>query len=598
MDSILALALLAAGWSPQPDPPPPTAEPARQAAAPVVEIESPATLGARYGLGVDLLLESLDELDLVGGGRTSFRLGDDFREGQELPIDPDHGLRWEQTVLGLQVPVALGGGGRVGWSLVLEGAGVDGRLELDEPQPDEPDAPTRTSLEGRGTRFGVGLQATANPCRACRWTWSGGYRYRTLRGFDLEQEATARPPFGSLLDEDGELQRDDHELTARLGYALAGGRLTPWLGVRGHRSETSVDHVQTFRRDDFPDEGRELRLEIESERVGALVGADFRLARGVVGRVEGTFGDGESVLLKVVAFPGGRGGDRDDPRPDDPRADDPRAEELPPVDPPPPTVESPEEVAEQRRRADRLADDVAPRVDALRQRFRERVEQIERATGPGRPLDRTAVSALVAEVEAELRRILAAPELQPVLAVFVDLVERSRQASGEVQAGQPAAGLRPPQPGPRGAYRLAAWSPAPQPPSRPAPADPSRTVLAEIGDFLDRLFELTDQRRLTRPLCVRSLPQPGARVALSAALPGSRVIEQTTEGKLNVVYRGLYAYQATLRGRTIACPPDSDPAACSFVDLWTREELVVVCDFSRGVERCLQQPGDPATCGR
>jgi hypothetical protein len=124
-------------------------------------------------------------------------------------------------------------------------------------------------------------------------------------------------------------------------------------------------------------------------------------------------------------------------------------------------------------------------------------------------------------------------------------------------------------------------------------------VLAEIGGFLDRLFELTDERRLTQPLCVRSVPEPRARVALSAALPGSRVIEQTTEGRLNVVYRGLYAYRATLRGRSpIACTADSDPADCAFVDLWTSDDPFVVCDFSPGVERCLQQPGDPETCGR
>lgn len=624
MNSILALALFTAGWAPQPTSPPPTAEPARQAAASALEIESPGALGARYGIGVDVLFESLDELDLVSGGRSfSFRGpagGGGFDE--DVPIDPDSGLRWEQTTVGLQVPISLpplslGRGGRVDWSLVLEAAGVDGELELEEPRDvarfldripsqvfdDIGEGPRRTNLQGRGTRFGVGFQATVNPCRACSWTWSGGYRYRTLQGFDLEQEAAPHPSFRSLLEEDGELQRDDHELTARLGYALAGGRLTPWLGVRGQRSETTVDHAQTFIREnsDFPDEREELRLEVESERVSALVGADFRLARGVVGRVEGTFGDGESVLLKVVTFPRLRGAPSDvDPPPT--RVETPQeialADDVAPrVDPPPPTVETPQEIADQRRRADELADDVAPRVDALRQRFRERVRQLERAAGPGRPLDRRAVRALVGEVEAELRSILAAPELQPALAAFVEVAERSRRTLGERQAAGAGVGR---QGGPQslGGYRLAAYSPAPQPPE-PARSDPSPGVLAEIGGFLDRLFELTDERRLTQPLCVRSVPEPRARVALSAALPGSRVVEQTTEGRLNVVYRGLYAYRATLRDRSpIACTADSDPDDCAFVDLWTSDDPFVVCDFSPGVERCLQQPGDPETCGR
>lgn len=618
MNPILTLALLVAGWTPPPADPPATAAPARETSAQALEIESPGSRGARYGIGVDLSFERIDDLELVRGQRTFSFLGPeggrDFE--REAPIDPDHGLRWEQTTLGLQVPVALpslalGGGGRVDWSLVLEGAGVDGSFELDEARnaDDEREGPGRTTLEGRGNRFGVGFQATVSPCRACRWTWSGGYRYRTVRGLDLEEEGVAEASFAPFLaplldelaptlDEDGELQRDDHELTARLGYALAGGRLTPWLGVRGQRSETTVDHVQTFRfgRSDFTEE-RTLRLETEAERVAALVGADFRLARSVVGRIEGTFGDGESVLLKLVSFPGGRA-----PRPPvDPPHRDPSPVDWPLADPPfadppPPRIETPEEIAEQRRRADQLAEDVAPRVDALRQRFHERVQRLERAAGPGRALDREAVRALVAYVEAELRAILDAPELQPVLAVAVELAERSRRTLGERQAA--AAGGRPARPHDAGPYRLAAYSPAPQPPPESAQADPSRGVLAEIGNFLDRLFERTDERRLTQPLCVRSVPAAGARVALSAALPGSRVTEQTTEGKLNVVYRGLYAYQATLRDHTIACPADSDPAECAFVDLWTSDDPFLVCDFSRGIERCLQQPGDPATCGR
>lgn len=609
MGTTAALALLAVGWMQPATAPPPSAEPAPEPEAPSLEIESPGALGAGYGIGVDLSFEALDQLDLVGGGRAvSFGSPDGERESEhEVPVDAE-GLRWKQTTVGLQVPVALpplssGGGARIDWSLLFEAAGVDGTLELDErPGGDVVrERPSSTDLAGRGSRFGVGFQATASLCSGCRWAWSGGYRYRTLRGFDLEQEIDC-PSGADPAEEDGELQTDDHELTARVGYSL--GRVTPWLGVRGRRTESAVDHVVTFRDVQGLERFDRLRLEIESEQVSAVVGADVRLAHGVVGRVEGTFGDGgDSVLLKVVTFPRPRG-DREargDRRP----GGTGQASPLPPAGPSDATAGTPEEIADQRRRAEELADTIAPRVDELRRRFVEEKNRLEREAGRDRPLPLAGVLALLDELEEGLRDALGARELLPTLAWFLDLLERARtdlttdagEVSSRFSAGAPPSGL---------AFASRPARQDPPSPNPPASRSRARGWLATILDELRLLETRADTRRLTQDLCVRSEPRPNAKVILwprvfekPNELADADTFEQETEGRLHVFYRGLYAYSATLGGhQPIGCPAADPAARCAPVNLWKNDGPLLVCNFDPDIGHCVLQAGDVASCGR
>jgi hypothetical protein len=267
---------------------------------------------------------------------------------------------------------------------------------------------------------------------------------------------------------------------------------------------------------------------------------------------------------------------------------------------PPPRVESPRQIERQERRAGRLAERIAPRVAAVASRFQTGVERLEREAGPGRSLDAAGVDALVATTRRELDDILSRPALRPVFAYFARLVERWP----EPVAGRPGDSIA--ARGPRSAaaaergYGLAAWPPPPPPPQPPVgtPDDrSSRGFLAAIGDYLQTLVTRSDSRLLTQPICVRSVPNAGALVALSAAVEGARVIEQTTEGRLAVVYRGLYAYRARLGDRLVACPTASEPDDCAFVDLWLDDRPFLVCDFRDGVERCLLADGDVAACG-
>lgn len=595
----LLLAALLDTTPPAPPPEPVTAPPISwQQDAGAWQVESPGALGVRYGIGLDYLFDRTDDLELVGG-QTIVDFG---QRPIERPLDPDESLDldWEQTVIGVQVPVALSTG-RIVTTLVVEAATVDGSFELHDPRNDEPDdvffrnvendPRSRTTLEGRGNRFGLGFEAAGSLCGACRWSWSGGYRFRALRGLDLDQDPGSRGnAFNPLVEQDGELESDDHELTARLGVRLAGGRFTPWLGVRGSRSESDLEHTRSRVIDGVVFEDA-LRLETEAERIGTLVGADFRLGRSLVGRVEGTFGDGgETVLVKVVSFPGLWG--RDDPP--GPYRPEPRPRPQPTADEEPSRRDAPEEVERQDRRADQLADELAPRARELRQRFHERAGELLRDAGPRGALPAGAVRALLDDVERELRQILDTRELRPALAWFVDFAERSRRELAEPPT---VSHRRGPSPRSTGSYRLAAFSPAPQPKEDRGPADPDRGILTAIGRFLDTLTARADSRQLAQPLCVRSRPSAGAKVRLSAALPGSEGKTRLTEGTWDVFYRGLYAYQASLGGRSIACPADRDPAECDFLDFWDDNGPFVLCDFRDGVEVCVIDEGNGDTCG-
>jgi hypothetical protein len=270
-----------------------------------------------------------------------------------------------------------------------------------------------------------------------------------------------------------------------------------------------------------------------------------------------------------------------------------------------PHPERPQPVRLRRQRAAELADSIAPRVDALRRDFAHRVQGLDERAGPGRPLPTPAVLALLDELENELRDALAATELLPVLAWFLDLLDQARTdltgsppsaVEARLAAGPPAPGglvfavLPIPQESPRD-------PPAPSPGSAP-------DWLARIGGELDRLFTRADTRQLTQDLCVRSLPRPSALVALwpwalsrQGRTPDVDIFERETNNPLSVFYRGLYAYRAMLEGEsTLDCTADG--TTCARVDLWKDNGPFLVCNFRPSTGRCLLGRGDLARCRR
>lgn len=560
-------------------------------AVPPWSVESPDSLGARFGLGFDLLLDRLDDLEAAAGRQTvTVRGPEGGEETTVVPFDPrlddrKHGRDWEERSVGVQVPIALprlplGRGLSIEPSLVLEAAAVDGRFTVADLVEGRPDR----RLDGTGARWGAGVQALGGLCRGCRWFWGAGYRFRILRGLDLDGDA---PPGADAPEaaQRTEFDRESHDLTARLGARLAGGRAAAFVGVRSRRSDLVLDDETTLPSPQRREETTvATRLELEGEDTAAIAGVDFRLGRRGVARVEASFGgDGESVLLKLVHGIS--------PRPHGPEA--PQAPEAP----------TPSEVEERRRRAVELADAIAPDVRELKRRFEREADRLEREAGPDRPLPAADVLRLLDDLERGLRETLDARELLPTLAWFLDLLARARidlTAEGGVVGSRPSAGAPP-----RGLAFAAL--PARQ---DPRPAEPSGTPargwLATIVSALDLLGRRADTRQLTQDLCVRSEPRPGAKVLLwprafaaPDALSDVDTFVKETEGRLDVFYRGLYAYEATLRGHpAIGCPAEDAATRCAPIDLWKGDGPFLVCNFDPDIGHCELRSGDLARCGR
>lgn len=538
-------------------------------------VESPGPLGARFGLGVDLLLDGVDEAEVVAGRQTVRLIGEDGSPRTDVvPLDPGlvnrkHRQDWEERSFGFQVPVALPpfrlpGALQVEPSLVFEAAAVDGRLtfvDLVEGTPDR-------TLNGSGARWGVGVEALGELCRGCRWFWSAGYRYRSLGGLEVDGPAPADAA-GLVTTERTEIDHDAHHLTARLGALVAGGRATAYLGVRRRQSDLVVEDETTLR---FPQTRPDetvvaTRLDLEADDTAALAGTDFRLGGGFVGRVEATFGgEGESVLVKVVRAHHGFGSPEERPR----------------------VVEA------RRRRAERLADSIAPAVGELRREFARRVQEIVDRAGPGQPLPAPPVLALLDWLEGELRRILAAPELLPVLSWFLELLERAR---ADPPTGSPLPSRRvagpPAARGP--VFALLSIRQGPRRADAPPPISPRGwpASLLEVLVDLDRLFERADRRQLTKKLCITSEPLH-ARIKLwpnalrEAEAEQSRTlrfshVRSTKRPSLSEFYRGYYAYRAVHDDdrREFVCPSDDPSAMCSPVNLWRDEGSTLTCDFDQ-----------------
>lgn len=558
---LLTTALPAAGQRPDP------------AAAPW-GVEAPGSLGARFGLGVDLLLDRLDDLEATAGRQTvTFRGPGGGEETTVVPFDPrlddrKHGRDWEERSVGFQVPIALpplrfGRGLSIEPSLVIEAAAVDGRFTVDDLVEGRPDR----HLDGTGARWGAGVQALGGLCRDCRWFWGAGYRFRSLGGLEVDGPAPADAA-GLAVTERTEIDHDAHHLTARLGALVASGRATVYVGVRRRQSDLVVEDETTLRfLQARPDETVvATRLDLEADDTTALAGTDFRLGGAYVARVEATFGgEGEGVLLKVV-----------------------RAHHWQRSSEPADVVE------ERRRRAAELARQIVPGVRRVLEMLEDGRRRLERQRGSQPAWDSTELRRLLETAATELDAVLDEPELEPLQAWFhLFFTEAGTKLEGAAASGAPAVGSLP------SAHRGLAFA-ALQPPER---VDPN---LARQRDILDsaiaqvsRLLGLAGDDELKIDLIARSCPRQDARINLSTPFRSLRQPHNVnTIGRLEVVFRGLYTYEATLEDRpTVACDLQGHLAKkCKLVDLWIYEGPYLICDFRKGREECTLARTPPRRC--
>ena len=287
--------------------------------------ESPGTSGARFGLGVDYLFDDLDSLLNAASTQTVTLIDPQGgRSTQVIPGDPGLNNRksdYEVEVesWGIQAPIALprlrfGRRMTLFPSLVAEVTTTEVTFDF----RDRTVAGDSTSISGRGVSWGLGLEGVAAFGRGGEWFVVGGYRFRSLPDIDLERTpalgdlGTGGQP-GHLLTfvrDEVAFSQDTHLVSLRLGCAFAGGRVNPWVGVRGRWTDVEVDDELSFVSvlDDLDGDGTpDLRTDLltqsrfESDSALAVAGVDARLGESLVGRAEVGYGDGDvGALLKVV----------------------------------------------------------------------------------------------------------------------------------------------------------------------------------------------------------------------------------------------------------------------------------------------------------
>jgi len=276
--------------------------------------ESPGAGGAGFSLGLDFHFDDLDSL-LNTSASTTVTLFDGAggRFTQVIPGDPGlnnrkFDYRFKRRSWGAQGPIALppvtlGGGMTLLPSLVVEAATTEVTFDFrDRTQPE-----LSTSITGRGTALGVGLEGVALDSER-RWFLGAGYRFRTLPDFELERS----PPVDPLLDvvhDEVRLRQETHLATLRVGRVSANGRFAPYLGGRGRWTELEIDDELGFVSPLGPRTDLRSRFRFESDSALAVAGVDARLGGPFAGRVEVTYGDGDvATLLKVVYLLGGESG--------------------------------------------------------------------------------------------------------------------------------------------------------------------------------------------------------------------------------------------------------------------------------------------------
>lgn len=480
----------------------------------------------QIGFGFDLFLASADDLETTALETVTFLCDGAGNCGPGvIPSDPEllnrkFGFELEETVPGLQVPLGLpplrlGGGRSLRSALVLEVASSDLRLDF----RDRTRSGDSTALEGRGTRFGLGLEAAAPLCDGCRFFAAAGYRYRRLPGREVDRRGEVAPGF-PVLDDRVVLEQEQHLASARLGYAA--GRFAPYLGVRARRGEIEIEDELRFTGPDGSETALTTRTTLESDAVDGVAGLDVRIGPRLLGRIEAALGEGaEGALLKLVVRLG------------------PGAPDL---DPPPEKV----------RRAEEIRAAVTPRLRPIEAGFDTGRAALREVVGPaGTPAYLVAdVVALLDRTEDALLAALEPEELAPLRAWVSDRFDRIRD---ELASAAVTAAGSPGTPGPRlaggghGASRVLPAAKRPGSGEQVASASTVVGLLESVRGVVEqvrRLFE-TGRGLTVGPVCIVTDPK-GAMFTMFPPryrqTSSSHQIHETN-APVSLIYRGLYAYE-------------------------------------------------------
>ena len=257
------------------------------------------------------------------------------------------------------------------------------------------------------------------------------------------------------------------------------------------------------------------------------------------------------------------------------------------------------------RRAWKLAREVYRRIRPVHVRFLERRAELRprRSSSPTEPLFRTKqIEGLIARTEKDTLNALDGRELAA-------LRDQTHQTFGEARQMLTSAG--PPRSG-HPAAPAAFFSSTPALPpltlaaaaeARSVPKEETNRALALIDAFLARLTQRAGANDLTIELCFESEPRSEALILFrpqSKRRDAPREVH--TDRCLVAIYRGLYWYQLSRRGkRTFTCPDPENP--CAQLNTWDDESPVLHCKLEAGVGPnaigdCLRLPEGRFGCAR
>jgi hypothetical protein len=492
--------------------------------------ESPGTSGARFGLGVDYLFEDVDSLLNTSFTETVTLRGPQAGgPPQVIPGDPalnnrkfDYGF--EVRSWGVQAPIALrrlrlGGGATLYPSLVLEVATTEATFDFhDRSEPGD-----STSVSGRGVSWAAGLEGVAALGRGGRWFLAGGYRFRSLPEFDLERS----PGFDSnagVVEDEVRLGGGTHLASLRLGRILAGGTVSPYIGVRGRWSELEIDDRLRFvdAAGDLFDLTTSSRF--DSDSTLGLVGLDARLRGPLVGRAEVTFGDGDvAALVKAVYLVPSRGGFR----------------------PPDPGV-----APVHHRGAEGRARRVEEAFSEIRRQFSSEAQRLGSSSAPGYV---EAAVALIDRMEHEAAAALRKEGYHGIADWLGDRADEAREGLRRSAPMTRSAFRSPPAPG----VLLASLGP---PPQDAGPANPGGW-LDGFARALALIFVRAEDRCLEIELgfTIEGVDRASVLVHLRGVQPNKGTLIRANRDP-QLVRIGSYSYQVRVK------EPQAETSTCQAVD--------------------------------
>ncbi len=373
----------------------------------------PAAAESRFGLGLDLLFEHQESLE-ISAFRGTILTRDLLNGGEqsaEQPSDPallnrKFDFLWELEAAGVELPIDLPGRWGLHPRLVLRAGVADVSLDFLGLRDSADDA----ALSGRGPLFGVELEVEGSPWESSPWSWGGSLRWQKVPSLTMDRS----PAFGpegfevtangvqlsqqgfEVMGDDVRLSQEVQELTTRVAYSVSSGRTNSYLGVRHRRANLTIEDELGYV-DPLGEIETRLasRTELKSEATLAVAGVESSLGEWLHGRVEAAVGEGDLMVVARVVYLWPREGRQEGDEIDD---------------------------VEQERRARAIADAIAPQLRKIKAEFLAERRGLTVAEGrDGDPV------YLASEVDALLTRteekLLAALDDFPELEALTDWVK-------------------------------------------------------------------------------------------------------------------------------------------------------------------------------